>query len=170
MSKKSLGIVVTFAIVVAACGSSSSSKSGSNPYQKSSNTTSSSSTPTGSTSSGATSATLQLANTTLGKVVTDSGGKVLYLYVPDGSATVSTVNPALLAAWPPVKADAAPTLGPGLTAKATTGTQPNGEKWVIYNNHLLYSFSGDPKPGDVNGNGLANVWYAVTAAGEPVQS
>ena len=168
MSKKSLGIIVAFAVVIAACGSSGGSSKSGGAYGDSANTTSSS-TPPDSTSD-ATSTTLQLVTTTLGKVVADSDGKVLYLYVPDGAATVSTVSPAVLAAWPPVQADATPTLGPGLTAKATTGTQPNGEKWVLYNGHLLYSFSGDPKPGDVNGNGLGNVWYAVTAAGEPVQS
>lgn len=163
MSKKMLGLMVAFAVVVAACGSSSASKA------KSTDTTASTTTTTtGSTD--ATSTTLQLVTTTLGKVVADSDGKVLYLYVPDGTSTVSKVSAATLAAWPPVKATGVPTLGPGLTAKSSTGTQPNGEKWVMYNGHLLYGFTGDTKAGDVNGNALANIWYAVTAAGEPVQS
>ena len=106
----------------------------------------------------------------MGKVVADSAGKVLYLYVPDGTATVSTVPAGVLTLWPPVQATAVPTLGPGLTAKSSTGAQPNGQQWVLYNGHLLYGYTGDTKAGDVNGNALGNVWYAVTAAGEPVQS
>ena len=167
MSKKTLGVLIAFAIMVAACGSSSGSAAktpASTPSSKpgSSSTTGGSSDPT--------STTLQLVNTPLGKVVADSAGKVLYLYVPDGTATVSTVPAGVLAVWPPVQATGVPTLGPGLTAKSSTGAQPNGQQWVLYNGHLLYSYTGDTKAGDVNGNAIGNVWYAVTASGEPVQS
>lgn len=167
MSKKTLGVLIAFAIMVAACGSSSGSAAktpASTPSSKpgSSSTTGGSSDPT--------STTLRLVNTPLGKVVADSAGKVLYLYVPDGTATVSTVPAGVLAVWPPVQATGVPTLGPGLTAKSSTGAQPNGQQWVLYNGHLLYGYTGDTKAGDVNGNAIGNVWYAVTAAGEPVQS
>lgn len=165
MSKKMLGLMVAFAVVVAACGSSSASKAS----DKATTTTTTTTTTTAGTSD-STSTTLQLVTTTLGKVVADSDGKVLYLYVPDGTSTESKVPAGLLVAWPPVKATGVPTLGPGLTAKSSTGTQPNGEKWVLYNGHLLYGFTGDAKAGDVNGNALGNTWYAVTAAGGPVQS
>ena len=164
MSKKMLGLMVAFAVVIAACGSSSASKAS----DKSTTTSTTTTTTAGSTD--ATSTTLQLVDTTLGKVVADSDGKVLYLYVPDGTSTVSKVSAGTLAAWPPVKATGVPTLGPGLTAKSSTGKQPNGEEWVMYNGHLLYGFTGDTKAGDVNGNALGDIWYAVTAAGEPVQS
>ena len=52
----------------------------------------------------------------------------------------------------------------------STGTQPNGTKWVRYNGHLLYGFTGDAAPGDINGNGIGGIWYAVTAAGDAVAS
>ena len=163
MSKKKLGLMLAFAVVIGACGSSAASKATEKKApEASSSTTGASTDPT--------STTLQLVDTTLGKVVADSDGKVLYLYVPDGASTESKVPAGLLAAWPPVKATGVPTLGPGLTAKSSTGAQPNGEKWVMYNGHLLYGFSGDAKAGDVNGNAVGNIWYAVTAAGGPVQS
>lgn len=167
MSKKMLGVLIAFAIVVAACGSSSGSAS-KTPASTPSSKPSSSSTTSG--SSDPTSTTLQLVSTPLGKVVADSAGKVLYLYVPDGPAAVSTVPAGVLAVWPPVQATGVPTLGPGLTGKSSTGAQPNGQQWVLYNGHLLYGYTGDTKAGDVNGNALGDVWYAVTAAGEPVQS
>ena len=167
MSNKVLGVLIAGAIAMTACSSSSGSASKS-PASTPSSTPGSSSTTSGSTDPSST--TLQLVSTPLGKVVADSAGKVLYLYVPDGTATVSTVPAGVLALWPPVQATGVPTLGPGLTAKSTTGEQPNGQQWVLYNGHLLYGYTGDTKAGDVNGNAIGNVWYAVTAAGEPVQS
>ena len=163
MSKKKLGLMLAFAVVIAACGSSSASKS----TQKKGPETSSS---TAGASTDPTSTTLQLVDTTLGKVIADSSGKVLYLYVPDGTSTESKVPAGLLGVWPPVQAAGVPTLGPGLTAQSSTGAQPNGQQWVMYNGHLLYGYTGDTKAGAVNGNALGDVWYAVTAAGGPVQS
>lgn len=166
MSKRSLAFVISFALVIAACGSSGGSK-GSGAYGGSTKKTT---TTTAGASTDPTSTTLQLVDTKLGKVVADSAGKTLYLYVPDGTGTVSKVSAGTLGAWPPVQADGTPTVGPGLTAKPSAAKQPNGEEWVAYNGHLLYGFTGDSKAGDVNGNALGNVWYAVTATGEPVQS
>jgi predicted lipoprotein with Yx(FWY)xxD motif len=162
--RKVLGVVFV-TVAVAACGSSGGSKGGG-----SSTTTRAKTSTSTAGSTDATSTTLQVEDTALGKVVADSAGKTLYEYVPDGSGTQSKVPANLLAAWPPVQATQTPTLGPGLTKKAGTATQPNGQQWVTYNGHLLYAFTGDTKPGDVNGNGLGNVWYALTPAGDPVQS
>lgn len=169
MSKKMLGVLVAVVLATVACGSSSGSSADKKATPDSSSAAPGSSSTTGG-SPDATSTTLALVSTPLGKVVADSAGKVLYLYVPDGTSTVSKVPPPVLTVWPPVQATGVPTLGPGLTAPSSTGAQPNGQQWVLYNGHLLYGYSGDTKPGDVNGNAIGNVWYAVTAAGEPVQS
>ena len=110
-------------------------------------------------------------DTSLGKVIAGADGKVLYLYTPDGDAEVSTVPAGILGIWPPVVAKTAPTVGTGLDQSlVSTGTQPSGMKWVRYNGHLLYGFTGDAAPGDINGNGAGGIWYAVTAAGAAVAS
>ncbi|MGZ4675153.1 MAG: COG4315 family predicted lipoprotein [Acidimicrobiia bacterium] len=158
-----IGLVALAGTAVAACGSSGGSKSGG-----SSKSTPTSKPATGSTD--ATSTTLQVESTAIGKVVANSKGLTLYEFVPDGSSTTSKVPENLLSAWPPLQATQPPTLGPGLTATVGTATQPNGQDWVVYNGHLLYAYSGDAKAGDINGNGLGNIWYALTPAGEPVQS
>jgi len=171
MSKKTLGVLVAFAVVIAACGSSSGSSKSGGAYGNSTSTTAApDASTTSKPSTNATSTTLQLVSTSLGKVVADSKGRTLYLFVPDGTSTVSKVPAGILSLWPPVQATGVPTLGPGLTAKSSTGAQPNGQQWVLYNGHLLYAYSGDQKAGDVTGNGIGSVWYAVTAAGGPVQS
>jgi predicted lipoprotein with Yx(FWY)xxD motif len=155
------------ALALAACGSSGSTSGGGDVAD-----TSSTSRPAGASSSTTAPGarpTLQLVDTSLGKVIGDAQGKVLYLYEPDGTAAVSTVPAPILQAWPPVVVKSAPTVGAGLDpAKVSTGRQPDGFTWVRYNGHLLYGFTGDAAPGDTNGNRINDVWFAVTAAGEAV--
>jgi predicted lipoprotein with Yx(FWY)xxD motif len=154
-------------VALAACGSSGGSKGAGDEADTSTTRPAA----TSSTSAPGAKDTLQLADTSLGKVIAGADGKVLYLYQPDGTAEVSTVAPGVLVAWPPVVVKTAPTVGAGLDqSKVSAGTQPNGMKWVRYNGHLLYGFTGDAAPGDTNGNGIAGVWHAVTAAGDAVAS
>ena len=99
MSKKMLGVVVSFAVMISACGSSGGSKTTAKTQPESSSSTTSS---TSGASTDPTSTTLQLVDTSKGKVVGDSAGKVLYIYTPDGTSTESKVAASLLGAWPPV--------------------------------------------------------------------
>jgi predicted lipoprotein with Yx(FWY)xxD motif len=151
-------------IALAACGSSGGSTSSGNGEADTTSTTAASA--TSSTTAPGAKDTLHL-----GKVIAGADGKVLYLYTPDGTAEVSTVPAAVLQAWPPVVVKVAPTVGTGLDAsKVGTGTQPSGAKWVRYNGHLLYGFTGDASPGDINGNGISGVWHAVNASGDAIMS
>ena len=152
-------------VALTACGSSGGSKSDSGADT----TSTTKSEATSSTSAPGAEDTIQLVDTSLGKVIAGADGKVLYLYKPDGTAEQSTVPSAILGAWPPVVVTSAPTVGTGLEqSKVSTGAQSDGAKWVRYNDHLLYGFTGDAAPGDTNGNGIGGIWFAVTAAGDAV--
>lgn len=35
--------------------------------------------------------------------------------------------------------------------------------------HPLYAFAGDSAPGDINGQGIGDVWFLVSPEGEPVE-
>jgi predicted lipoprotein with Yx(FWY)xxD motif len=76
--------------------------------------------------------------------------------------------------WPPARVNDKPTVGAGLmAAQASTTARSDGKPELTYAGHPLYRFSGDPKPGDANGNGLSEFggrWYAVTASGTQVGS
>ena len=39
--------------------------------------------------------------------------------------------------------------------------RPDGAQQVAYKSRPLYRFSGDSKPGDINGDGVGNIWHAV---------
>lgn len=158
--RKLAGLVVVLAVVGGACSSSS----GGSAAGKSAGSTSTT------VPADLDAATLRVGESAIGKVLTDADGMTLYEYVPDEKNATSQVPAALLAAWPPIKADGPVTLGKGLTATGGTAKQPNGESWVTYNGRLVYRFSGDQEPGDVSGNAVGDVWYALTPAGEPVQS
>lgn len=161
--RKLAGIALVLVAVTAACSSGSGGSSGG----KSAGAGPGSSTTT---APNLDAATLRVGSSAVGKVLTDADGLTLYEYVPNGKSATSQVPESALAAWPPLVADGPVTLGTGLTAEGAAAKQPNGQEWVTYNGRLVYRFTGDTKPGDVNGNAVGDQWYALTPAGEPVQS
>jgi predicted lipoprotein with Yx(FWY)xxD motif len=119
------------------------------------------------TSTGA-SATVGVANTSLGSILVSSSGRTLYLFKADVGGK-SACTGACAAAWPPLVATSKPTAGTGLTAsKLGTSARSDGTRQVTYNGHPLYLFIKDTKPGDVNGQGVTAfgaAWFALTPSG-----
>jgi predicted lipoprotein with Yx(FWY)xxD motif len=147
----SAAVVPLAALAIAACGGSSGATAATTPT----------------TSSGA-SATVGVANGSLGSILVNSTGRTLYLFEAD-SATRSACTGACATAWPPLLATGTPTAGTGLTAsKLATISRSGTAKQVTYNGHPLYLFAGDKKPGDVSGQGVTAfgaAWFAVTPSG-----
>jgi predicted lipoprotein with Yx(FWY)xxD motif len=110
-------------------------------------------------------------NATIGQpILVDANGKALYLFVPDGTATQSTVPAQLKPNWPPLTTTGALVAGTGLDAtKLGVQTQSDGTRQVTYNGHLLYTFINDTAPGDAKGQGLGpNNWFVVSTNGDAV--
>jgi predicted lipoprotein with Yx(FWY)xxD motif len=108
--------------------------------------------------------TLKVAtNASLGNILTDASGKTLYLYKNDvPNSGKSTVSGNLAVAWPPlVLANGEPIKPQGAGGSLTLITRDDGSKQVAYNGMPLYYFNRDAAPGDVNGQGVGNVWYVV---------
>ena len=161
VSASVLGVV----IVLVGCGGSSSSNKSSSSSTPVTNAASSSATTT--TAPSASGSTLSVAKNGGKDVIVDATGKTVYLYVPDGSNTTSQVSSGLKSLWPPVTATGSATVGAGLDAsKIAVQAQPDGSKQVSYNGHLLYTFTNDTAPGDAKGQGLGNVWYTLSPAGD----
>jgi predicted lipoprotein with Yx(FWY)xxD motif len=102
-------------------------------------------------------------------ILVNSYGFTLYLFVPDGASKKATVPPGPVKdAWPPVAWSGNPTVGPGLAAaKIKVFAQTDRTPQVSYNNHLLYTFVTDTKPGAVTGEGVAN-FFVVSPAGNQI--
>ena len=109
---------------------------------------------------------IELASSDLGEFIVDVDGNSLYLFVPD-SAGDSTCYDACEAAWPILGevADVGEGLDPALLG---TTTRTNGDVQATYNGWPLYYFASDAAPGDVNGQGVGDVWYIVDAAGQAI--
>jgi predicted lipoprotein with Yx(FWY)xxD motif len=125
-----------------------------------------------STQSGGGSKTVNVTdNGDLGKILTDSQGRTIYLFEKDTGPT-STCSGACATDWPPVTTKGKPTAGGGLTASMVgTTTRSDGTKQVTYDGHPLYLYVGDQSAGDTNGqnvNAYGALWYVVSPAGSPV--
>ena len=164
------------ALLLAACGSSTSPSSASGNGSPMS-TKSSSSGMTGKSKSGSSgmmsssAATLMKVKTSIGPVLADSKGFTLYWYSKDTRMT-SNCTGGCATAWPPVIGKPAAAMGVRLTGKLGTITRAGGKVQATYKGHPLYTYAGDTAPGQVKGNGLGGVWHvlhvstidAVTAA------
>jgi predicted lipoprotein with Yx(FWY)xxD motif len=80
-------------------------------------------------------------------------------------------------AWPPLTTLGAPRAGKGARASLLgTVKRKDGTLQVTYKRIPLYTDAGaksyglvaDKKPGDVNGIGFAQLWFALTPNGKPV--
>jgi predicted lipoprotein with Yx(FWY)xxD motif len=119
------------------------------------------------TSSGA-SASVGVANSSLGSILVNSTGRTLYLFKAD-VGTKSACSGACATAWPPLLATGKPTAGTGLTAsRLGTVTRSAGSRQVTYNGHPLYLFIKDKKAGQTNGQDVTAfgaAWFALTPSG-----
>ena len=131
-----------------------------------SDTASPSDTETSAAAGGITS--VMTADTSLGTIVVDDAGNTVYQYDADTqNSGVSVCTGACLATWPPVNADAAPTLD-GVTGEVATITATDGSTQVTLNGWPLYYFSGDTAPGDTNGQGVQGIWWVLAPDGTKI--
>ena len=115
---------------------------------------------------------------TLGAYVTGRDGMALYLFKPD-TGTTSNCNDDCAAKWPPLTVEDEDDIsaGSGVTGALATITRADGSMQATLAGHPLYYFAGDKAAGEVNGQGLNEVWFLaapdgtmVTAAGGPAPS
>jgi predicted lipoprotein with Yx(FWY)xxD motif len=103
----------------------------------------------------------------LGTVLVNADGRTLYLFESDTSMS-STCTGSCAGTWPAftTSGDASATGGADASMLGMT-TRDDGSTQVTYNGHPLYTYSGDMAAGQANGEGISNVWYAVSTQGTP---
>jgi predicted lipoprotein with Yx(FWY)xxD motif len=123
-----------------------------------------------STSSGS-ATVVNVGQTSLGSVLTGADGKTLYLFTKDSDGK-SACGASCVGNWPPltVAAGAAPSAGSGVTGALSTITRDDGSMQVTINGHPLYHYAADKAAGDTNGQGVKDIWFAVTPSGDAVQA
>jgi len=99
----------------------------------------------------------------LGNYLTDAQGRTLYYYDLDPSGT-SVCEGACLANWPAFHADS--TVVPVGLSPDDFGeiTRADGTKQSTFKGYPLYYFVKDKERGDLYGQGVGDVWYAIDPA------
>ena len=106
-------------------------------------------------------------NATFGSLLVSSSGMTLYHLTTEKPGSIGCTG-SCATFWPPL------VLGSGAKVKAGSGAtasklgtirRPDGRLQVTYGGIALYRYSLDKKAGDVKGQGVEGIWYAVTPAG-----
>jgi predicted lipoprotein with Yx(FWY)xxD motif len=113
-------------------------------------------------------ATVAVADSSLGDILVDADGRTLYAFTKD-KGDQSVCSGECTANWPALTGTA--TAGTGAQAGLLSAAmQADGSSQVTYGGRPLYYFAGDAKPGDVKGQGVGSVWFAVAADGQLVKA
>ena len=117
--------------------------------------------------------TVKTLRTKLGRILVDARGRTLYLFEKDKGAT-SSCDGACASVWPPLTTGGKAKAGPGVTAaKLGVTKRTDGRTELTYGGHPLYTYAGDQKPGDVQGQGLDQFgaeWYVLAPGGHKIDN
>src|SRR6476620_5752778 len=154
--KRRVGLVALLAVpilVAAGCGGGSASS------------------PPASTAGASAGGAITAASSSLGKILVGGNGMTLYMFARD-QGDKSACSGACAKFWPPYTGT--PKAGSGLQASLLgTTTRSDGSTQVTYDGHPLYTYSGDPAPGDTNGQGVSTfgaLWWVVAPSGQVVKT
>jgi predicted lipoprotein with Yx(FWY)xxD motif len=163
---RALAVAAVAAFALAACGSSSKPSAA----PPASSTTAAPTTEAPTTTVAPAAASVALASTKLGKVLVDAKGMTLYQFDNDTMPDKSTCGAGVCAStWPAATVTGTATAGTGVTGTVTTFMRAdNGKAQLQINGHPLYTFAGDSKAGDTNGQKILDKWYATDGAGAKV--
>ena len=158
-------LAVAGAMVLAACGGSSTSSS--------SGSAAGYGAPTAGSAGGSGAASVVGTKTgSLGTFLVDGKGRALYLWEADHGST-STCTGACAQAWPPLTITGPPKASGAVRGSLLATTKrADGSREVTYAGHPLYLFAGDSRAGQTTGQGstaFGAPWWVVTPAGKALQ-
>jgi predicted lipoprotein with Yx(FWY)xxD motif len=111
----------------------------------------------------------------LGRVLVNSRGRTLYMFVPDKRKKVTCVS-ICAQIWPPLKLAAGAKLAAagGVKAKLLgSDRDPAGGRVVTYDGWPLYTYVGDRKTGVASGQALnlnGGLWYVLAPSGKLIKT
>jgi predicted lipoprotein with Yx(FWY)xxD motif len=114
--------------------------------------------------------TVKITQSELGPILTDQAGRTLYAFTRDKGGTSSCADQCI-ATWPALTSGAPVVAGPGAAEDLLTKTERSeGTAQAVYGPWPLYYYAGDTEAGDVNGQGVDGVWFALSADGKLVRT
>ena len=115
-------------------------------------------------------ATVMVRTTKLGKVLVDQQGRTLYDFVKDKNGKSACAG-ACAKFWPPLLTSGKPRAAKGVNAKMLGTTVRKSGTQVTYNGHPLYTYLGDKKAGQTNGQGSTTfgaAWWVLAPNGHQI--
>jgi predicted lipoprotein with Yx(FWY)xxD motif len=163
--------------LAAGCGGSSGTASSGGSHGNNSHGYGYGGNPSGTTSkagsAGAGVARIAVEDSSLGRILVNGQGRTVYLFEKD-TGKASTCYGACANVWRPVTTSGAPKAGKeAIAGMLGTSKRRNGTLQVTYNRHPLYTYAGDAKSGQTNGQGsdeFGAEWYVLSPAGNNVES
>ncbi len=168
MKSKLILVVASAAALLAACGSKSSTPAA--VSTEPAPAAISSAAPAPPAAAAGASVAVKASTSPLGQILVGPDGRTLYAFTNDTAAS-STCTGTCAEAWPPAIVDANWTVAPGLDSGVfSTITRDDGSLQLAAGKFPLYYFSGDARPGDTNGQGSGDVWFAISQKAQLVRS
>jgi predicted lipoprotein with Yx(FWY)xxD motif len=120
----------------------------------------------GAVGAGTTTTVVGVVRTRSGAVLATGSGRTLYVFVDD----LLTREPSACTGdcahdWIPMRASGRIVVRGGVTGRVGSVMRTNGERQLTMDGRPLYTFSGDEVRGDTRGNGVGNLWWAMTPSG-----
>lgn len=107
-----------------------------------------------------------VASSALGDILVDGDGNTLYMFVPDAQGA-SACYDECASNWPPLVGEVAAGDGADDSLLGSVA-RDDGSEQVTYDGWPLYYFAADAAPGDVNGQGVNDVWFVLSPGGEVI--
>jgi predicted lipoprotein with Yx(FWY)xxD motif len=122
-------------------------------------------TPAGAVSVHGPTSQVKVVQTPYGPVIANGAGMTLYVFVDDlltsaPSACIGDCHND----WPPALARGHVRVASGITGRIGTIDRFGQGRQLTMDGRPLYTFSGDT-PGELRGNGIGNIWWAMTPSG-----
>jgi predicted lipoprotein with Yx(FWY)xxD motif len=114
--------------------------------------------------------TVDVRKTKLGPVLVDAQGRTLYDFVKDKNDKSACAG-ACATFWPPLMTTGGPKAGKGVQAKLLGTTVRKAGRQVTYAGHPLYTYAGDKKAGQTNGQGSTTFgapWWVLAPNGHQI--
>jgi predicted lipoprotein with Yx(FWY)xxD motif len=161
--------LVLLGTVAAACGSDDSADSGSaaTDTPAAADAAATTASPGNDTPDATDGPAIETAETDLGTILVDADGRTLYMFAPDAQGP-STCEGDCIASWPAMAGPANAGEGVDESLLGTAARADDGSEQVTYGGWPLYYFAQDAAAGDVNGQGVNDVWYVIDPSGTPI--
>jgi predicted lipoprotein with Yx(FWY)xxD motif len=109
---------------------------------------------------------VKIAQSDLGPILVDQSGRTLYAFTKDENKS-SACDADCIAVWPALTAQSEVDVKAGADANLVSQIEESSQ--AVYGKWPLYYYVGDQVPGDVNGQGVDDEWFAIAADGKLVK-